>query len=240
MRTGRYDGVIPFLCSMQLSKLRELFQDYRRHLQSGRRHERLHYWAALQHFQDHWDMQADDLPAMLDASFQNPTTRRLWKREGWEPKRMLLELAGHEPGLMRQALRDLLNEEKALDGRATRFVFYMDELLQTYRKAHPRSIDASHYLDDYEFIFLLLAFRYPAHYAPYDFSRFRRLLEMVLAPNIPATHDVERYAKVMRTLYKLMEKEEGLLALHRQRLLPKHFAGETLLPAFDFLQVVAD
>ena len=222
---------------MQLQKLRELFTSYRRYLQSPQRHDRLHYWAALQYFQEHWDLQADDLPAMLEASFQNPHTRRLWKREGWEPKRMLLELARLEPELMRQALRDLLNEEKALEGRTTRFVFYSDELLELYRKAHPRSIDANHYLDDYAFLFLLLAFRYPQQYAPYDFPKFQALLRQTLAPNIPATHDVERYTKVMRTLYKLLEKEEGLLDLHRQRLLPVHYPGETLLVAFEFLDV---
>lgn len=223
---------------MQVKKLQELFGQYRSFLESPRAMNRLPYWETQQVFQSQWNLQADDLPNMLDQSFQNQTTRRIWKRDHWEPKRMLLELAALDPDFLRQALADLFNEEKDIEGRTTRFLFYTDELLELYRKANPRKIDTGHYLEDYEFIFLLLAFRYPDQYAPYPTKAFRRLLEQTLAPNISPAHDVARFVKVCKTLYLLMEKEEGLLEMANARLDERHYAEKSFLVVYDFLMAV--
>jgi len=223
---------------MQIKKLKELFDQYRKFLSGPRADIRLPYWETQKVFQENWDLQASDLAEMIDQSLQNRTTRRVWKREHWEPKRMLLEFARQEPDYLRQAFKDLFNEDKAIEGRATRFLYYADELMEMYRKANPRKIDTGHYLEDYEFIFLLLAFRFPEQYAPYPAADFKTLLVRTLAPSPPLAHDLERFAKICRTLYGLLEKE-ALIALADQRLENRHYEGKSMLVVFDFLLAVA-
>ncbi len=223
---------------MQIKKLRELFDRYRKFLSGPEADTRLPYWETQKVFQENWDLQSEALPEMIDRSLQNQATRRVWKRDHWEPKRMLLELARLEPDYLRQAFKDLFDENKSVEGRATRFLFYADELMEMYRKANPRKIDTGHYLEDYEFIFLLLALRFPYRYAPYPAAAFQKLLVSTLAPSPPLSHDLERFAKICRTLYGLLEKE-GLVALSAERLDRRHYGDTSMLIVFDFLLAVA-
>ena len=97
------------------------------------------------------------------------------------------------------------------------------------------AIDTGHYHDDgYEIISLYLAFQFPARYAPYRAKRLIRFLERVGAANIPLAGDFPRHVKVMRTLQKLLSKEETVISNHQNRLRSKHYAEESLLLAFDF------
>lgn len=186
-------------------------------------------------------MDAEDWPAMYDSALQNSHTKRLWKGQAYEPKRMMLELARMQPDFVRHMFFDLFNEEKSLEGRVGRFVYYCDMLLQEYKDSHPRSIDNNHYHDDdYHMVSLYLAFRYPDLYTLYEPAGFRLLLEKLGSGDIPKANDMERFAKVMHTLYKFMRKEEGILELHRRRLMEGfHYTGDSLLVLYDFYQFIA-
>jgi len=228
---------------MQLKRIQHYLAEYRRYLQRpAARRQRLHIWESQRLFQDNWDADAEDWAAMYDASLQNSATKRLWKREAYEPKRMMLAFIRMQPDFVRHMFFDLFNEDKSLEGRAGRFVYYCDMLLQEYKDKHPRSIDNNHYHDDdYQMVSLYLAFRYPEHYTYYDAAAFRSLLEKLGSTDLPAANDIERFAKVMRTLYKMMQQEEGLLELHQKRLDPRqHYQGESLLLVYDFYQTVTD
>lgn len=225
---------------MQLKSLENLLLQYKNYLLRPEAEANLHIWAAQRHFQDHWDLDAPDLAAMYDQSLYNPQTKRLWKRENYEPKRMMLELIRLDPDFARRAFADLFLEDKSIEGRVGRFVFYCDELLQAYKEAHPISIENNHYHDDYRMIFLYLAFRYPDRYTLYDFDTFYRVLEKLKAPNLPQTHDPERFCKVTRIIHQFMQKDAELIDLNRKRLafLPTHVDGSWLL-IYDFYQFAA-
>ena len=82
---------------------------------------------------------------------------------------------------------------------------------------------------------LYLTFQYPNRHAPYGADRLRSLLERLGAADIPVGGDFERHAKVMRTIYQLMQKEGALMANHKARLDPSlHYMDDSLLLAFDF------
>lgn len=226
---------------MQLKRIQHFFGEYRKFLEQPGARNRMYIWESQRIFQENWDMDAEDWPAMYDSALQNSQTRRLWKREAYEPKRMMLELARMQPDFVRHMFSGLFNEEKQLEGRASRFVYYCDMLLQEYKEQHPRSIENNHYHDDdYQMVSLYLAFRYPEKYTLYDAPAFTRLLELLGSGDIPRANDIERFAKVMQTLYKLMQKEEGMLDLHRRRLQEGlHYTGESLLVLYDFYQFCA-
>lgn len=228
---------------MQLKRIQHYLNAYGHYLQGQQAREQyLHLWEAQRHFQENWDPSAEDWAGMYDACLRNTTTNRLWKREAYEPKRMMLELIRMQPDMVKHAFFDLFNEEKSLGSRAARFVYYCDMLLQDYRDKHPRSVDNNHYHDDdYQMVSLYLAFRYPEQYVYYDAAAFYRLLELLGSTDLPKANDLERFAKVMQTLYRMMEKEEAIMARHRQRLQAGlHYTGESRLLMYDFYKTVTD
>lgn len=228
---------------MQLKRIQHYFSEYRRYLQRRPTpFDRLHLWESQRIFQEQWDIDAEQWKVMYDACLQNSTTKRLWKREAYEPKRMMLAFIDMQPDFVRQMFFDLFNEEKALEGRVGRFVYYCDMLLQEWKDKHPASVDNNHHHDDdYQMVSLYLAFRYPDRYVYYDAAGFRQMLECLGSADLPVANDVERFAKVMRTLYKMMQKEEGLLELHQKRLQEgRHYQGESLMVLYDFYKTITD
>lgn len=222
---------------MQYQRIQQAMADYAAFLKSGPpSEERLYYWESQRIFQETWDLEAMDFAKMLDQSLQNTQTRRLWNRENYEPKRVMLLFIGMQPDFPRQLFGDLFNETRDVTGRMDRFLFYCDELLQDYRRMHPRSPENSHYHnDDYQMISIYLAFRYPDRYAPYHYEVFRELMIRLGSPDIPQNNDPERYFKVMRTLQGLLNKQEQISQLHANRIKASTlFQGESLLLAFDF------
>lgn len=220
---------------MQLKTLQLLLQQYKEFLRTPAAEDNLYIWVAQRHFQDHWDLDAPDLAAMYDQSLYSPHTKRLWKRESYEPKQVMLELIRLEPDFARRMFTELFREEQSVEGRLGRFVFYCDELLRGYKDANPRSIENNHYHDDYWMAFLYLAFRYPDRYTLYDFDCFRNVLEQLKAPNLPRTHDPERFVKVSRIIHQFMAKDEELTALDEQRLQhAKGYVPGSWLAVYDF------
>lgn len=222
---------------MQFQRIQQAIADYETFLKSGPpSEERLYYWESQRIFQETWDPEATDFGKMFDQSLQNAKTRRLWNRENYEPKRLMLLFIASQPEFARQLFGDLFNESKEVSGRMDRLLYYCDEFLQDHRRMHPRSPENSHYhSDDYQIISLYLAFRYPDRYAPYRYDVFRALMIRLGSPDIPEANDPERYFKVMRTLQGLLNKQEHIRQLHSNRIADStFFQGESLLLAFDF------
>lgn len=221
---------------MQLKKIQQHLQQYKYFLKSRDAYQNLYKWEALQHFQNHWDMDAPNLASMYDQSLQCSKTKRLWKREAYYPKQMMLKFIDLEPDYIRLMFKDLFNENKDIEGRIDRFIFYCDNVLQEFKEAHPRSIENNHHHDDnYQIISLYLGFRYPEQYTLYNYLGFRNLLEKLGSRDIPKVNDVGRFFKIMRTLYKMMQKDEDIMKLHQRRLNPnRHYTGDCLLMVEEF------
>ncbi|NUO01097.1 MAG: hypothetical protein HUU01_10840 [Saprospiraceae bacterium] len=222
---------------MQFQRIQQAISAYESFLKSdSAREERLYYWESQRIFQENWNAEAIDFAQMFDQSLQNTRTRRLWNRENYEPKRLMLLFIAMQPDLTRQLFADLFNENKDVTGRMDRFLFYCDELLRDHRRLYPVSPENSHYHnDDYQMISLYLAFRYPDRYAPYRHDVFRELMVRLGSPDIPRNNDPERYFKVMRTLQGLLTRQEGVRQFHANRISNQaFFQGESLLLAFDF------
>jgi len=225
---------------MNLQKLNDAIRQYGQFLRDHPGHDPYWRWESLKIFQENWGREAPGFSEMYDRSFENSQTRRLWKRENYEPKAMMLRLAAMIEDFVRYMFQDLFTENKEVDGRIGRFVFHCDELLREYKETHPRSKENAHFHDDgYQIISLYLAFRYPQQYTPYNFERFHKLMAHLGSRDVPKVDDTGRYFKVMRTIYNFIKKDEDILVMHRQRLNPeRHFMGETLLVAEDFCRVI--
>lgn len=226
---------------MNLKKLQSAIESYQRFLLENPDHNPYWKWESLRIFQENWNINAPDLADMFDRSLQNSHTRRLWKRENYAPKEMMLKFIDLNDEYARFIFQDLFNEEKDVEGRADRFIFYCDELLKDYKAAKRHSIENRHFHDDnYQIISLYLAFRYPGQYTLYHFETFKKFMAAIGSLDIPKLNDIGRFFKVMRTVYKFLQKNEVVLKIHSERLdESQHFTGETLLVVEDFYGFVA-
>lgn len=226
---------------MQVKKIEAFFRAYEEFLKGPDATKRLYVWESQRIFQEQWNLEASDLAAMYDACLQNSQTRRLWNRQGYAPKEMMHRFAQLQPDYFRQMFRELFDESKSEDGRIGRFVFYCDQLFQSFLDTNPKSKIQGHDHDDgYEIISLYLSFKYPANYLPYQFDLFQAVLQKIGAVNPPLAHDTPRYFKVARTLNKLIQRQTNILDLHQKRLDPnQHYTGESLLLIYDFCCFVA-
>lgn len=223
---------------MQLKLIQSLFSEFKDRLRSGSADEWLFLWESQNIFQQHWNAEAPDMRAMYDASIDSPVSRRLWSRENYAPKFMMLQFAEIEPEMLRHMFRDLFNEAKDIEARLDRFVFYCNEMLAAYKARNQKPAWNRHFHDDdYFMVSLYLAFRYPGLYAPYDHQAFVRLLRRIGSGDIPAANDPARFFKVARTLYTMIQKNEEIIPLHAQRLdAGKHYTGDSLLLVYELAQ----
>lgn len=221
---------------MQLKRLTELLEQFKSSLQTRQDGDTLLLWETQQLFQKNWDTEAPDLAGMFRQSLENSISRRYWSRELYAPKEMMLEFIALDTEMVRIMFRDLFNENKEVDGRMDRFVFYCNEMLQAYKEKHQRPPHNRHYHDDnYAMVSLYLTFRFPDRYAPYDHEAFVHLLRLLHSPDIPVVNAPARWYKVARTLLNLMKKDSDLMEFHTRRLEPgRHFEQESLLLAYEF------
>lgn len=220
---------------MNLRKLEEAIKTFKLHLQSPERFSELYKWESLKNWQARWDLARLDFGKMYDEAIENAETRRLWVGVDFFPKEMMLKFIAMQREFVREAFRDLFNENKDVVGRIGRFVFHCDQLLEEYRQLNPKTNDGKHFHHDYRIIALYLGFQFPEQYTLYEFTSFQKLLQRLGSQEIPTANDLERYFKIMRTLYKFLEKDAELMEAHQQRLDPeKYFEGKSLLLAHEF------
>ena len=133
---------------MNLQKLNEAIAQYKSFLKSNRRHDPYWKWETLRTFQENWDIDTKDFSGMFDRCLQNSQTRRMWTRENYVPKDMMLKFIETSEDYVRFAFMDLFNEDKDIEGRVDRFVFYCGELLKEYKAKKPLTVENSHFHDD--------------------------------------------------------------------------------------------
>lgn len=221
---------------MNLKKIQQRIEDYKSYLKSPKCENELYKWETLKVFQDNWGTEADDLLGMYDRSLENTTSRRQWKNNDFYPKEMMMKFIKTEPEYVRLAFRDLFNDDKGIEGRVNRFVFYCDELLGIYKEKNPLAKENDHYHTP-EFVFMYLAYKFPQKYTLYNFNNFKSFLEFVDAKNISASHDFERFVKLTKTLNIFLKKDEEVEYLIQERLDEKHFKEANVLAVHELLML---
>lgn len=226
---------------MNLQKLKEAIGQYKNFLIDTPEQSNLWKWESQRIFQENWDIEAMDFATMYDKSLSNSTTNRLWRRENYEPKAVMLKFIDMGREFVRDVFKDLFNESREVDGRLDRFVFHCDEMLREYQELHPGTKENSHFHDDNcEIASHYLAFRFPEIYTPYNFDAFKSLMEVLGSQDVPKVNDTVRFFKVMRTINGFLNKDEKLMSLHYQRLESKLFyQKDSLLMVEDFYLVIS-
>jgi len=206
------------LIEMQVKKLEYYIDQFKQFLKKDRDFREIYKWESLFHFQNHWDIDAPDFGKMYDQSLQNNHSRRLWKRESWTPKDMMLKCCEIQPDFVRRMFVDLFDETKSVETRISRFKFGCDELLKDYKTSHITSIENNHYHDDFQMIMLYLTFRFPQKYTLHDYPSFSKTMGLLGSMDVPGPFDIERFLKLTKVLNTFLQKDKELLALQSKRL----------------------
>lgn len=227
---------------MQLKKVKHYIEQFPKYLRSRNADANLYKWESLATFQKNWDLSVENLAQMYDQSLQNSQHSRLWKRSAYFPKQIMLEFIAMESDYVRHAFTDLFDEQKEVEGRIDRFIFYCDQFLEQFKEINPLSIENNHYHNDnYQIVSLYLGFRYPEQYTLYNQEMFQQLLTKLGSLDVPKINDINRFFKVMRTLQKMLVSNEEIVKLNQQRLQdPRLYKGETLLLAHDFMWAIVE
>ena len=220
---------------MEVKKLQAKILEYKTFLKTDRNLSELYKWESLSHFQEFWDIDAPDFGAMYDRGLRNSKTQRLWKRETWRPKEIMLRLIALEPDFARKIFRNLFDESANIETRISMFKFGCDEMLREFKHQNKTSIENNHYHDDLEMIFLYLTFQFPEDFTFFDFNPFINTLKLLGIQGLPTPYDLDRFLKLTKILYTFLKKDEELMEIHQKRLpVDRYYKDDSKLIVHDF------
>lgn len=151
------------MITINRSKLQEVISGYKKYFPSHIRDE-IYKWRAVKHFQDNWDIDAQDFLAMFleaTSNFGNLLTSR-----NRFPRVMVKEMYESEPETVRWMFKNLFDESKSLEERVMTFRKEADRI----REQHwPNKL---HY-QDFNSISTYLWAKYPEKYYIYKYSEVR-------------------------------------------------------------------
>lgn len=128
-------------------------------------------WEAVQHFQENWDIHAEDLPGMLKRSFEK--TYGLLASMGNFPKQMIIQFAAAAPETVRAAFVYLFDESKELIERIKYFKDQAEMLLAEYGNGARQHFQNENSISTY------LWLRYPDKYYIYKYSEVRSVSKLL-------------------------------------------------------------
>ncbi len=196
-------------------------------------------WETQKNWQEHFNVEAKDLAESYDLALDSKTNRRHYRRGGYDPKRAMLAIMRWEPDFVREAFRDLFSEDRDLEGRVGRFGFYINELFNRFRDAHPKDRTPSHnHDDDYNMVSLYLMGQYPEKYAPYSTGLLQTVCEKLGAKTVPPAADFARYTKLLQTLRGFLLKDELVMERYAAALRESDYREESALLVWWFFKMV--
>lgn len=135
-------------------------------------------WQAVKHFQENWNIDADDFSAMFTESTKK--TKNLLDSKNYLPRGMVLEFSKENPAKTRQMFVILFDENKKLSERIEQFKNIADELQANHNKSSP-SKWKSHFQTD-NAISTYLWLRFPQKYYIYKWSEFQNVAKELDCP----------------------------------------------------------
>jgi hypothetical protein len=221
---------------MVLDIIQQELKNYKEHIISPNYRE-LYKWKALKTFQEHWNIDHNNFLEMYDASLRSEHTDNLWANPHWYPKAVMLRFIKHDAERVREMFRKLYDESKPIGERVDRFVYDCEQMIKEVFEYDKKMIH--HFHDSFRAVSLYLAFRYPDKYAIYKFTEFKIFMERVRAKDTPGSGEHERFLQVVKTIYKILLKDNELMEIHRKLLTDNCYKGDTLMLAQDFIFITA-
>jgi len=195
---------------LKVHAIHAAIESYIRFLQSNESDRWTYVYDIIEQLHTEWQLDAPDLKTSFDKALDSSVSRRLWHRENFDAKGMMLHFLEIEPDYSKQMFRDLYDESRAVEARIDRFKFYCDELMQLFRQKYPKEIMTSHD-QDVTIISLYLTAKYPTKYAIYPgMEVFKKALIRFESPQPLLIDDPGRFFKVCKVLQTMGLKNQIL------------------------------
>lgn len=182
---------------MNLDKLDAALNSYKDAF-AGRWNDERFKWDAVKHFQDHWDIKAENLSAMIEEA--TGKTESLLISVNNFPRGMIVRYAEKDPEAVRAMFINLFDDKKDLGERITKFQDESQRLCDIY------SPGKSHYQRPMA-ITVYLWLNNPEKYTIYKYSNFKSGAIYLESDYIPAKgHTTENIPEQMKYLDALRDK----------------------------------
>ena len=215
-----------------LQKIRQQIENYKKFIVS-KNYDEIYKWQSLKNFQDNWNIEAEDFKTMYNNSFNNSISNNLWSNRFWFPKDAMMKLIEYDKEIVRKMFTDLFNENENIDKRVDKFVYHCDQLRDEIIKTDTSF--KNHFHDGQRIISLYLAFKFPDKYAIYKYTEFKTFMQIVDATDIPGTGEIERFFKIVRTLFNIISQDNEMIDTHKKLLDENCYKNQTLMLAQDFI-----
>jgi len=184
-------------------------------------------------WQKHFDIEEWRLGPIIEKALKNKVSGRYWGGEKDSIKSGLILLSNHNPDLFWEGIKDLLNEDRMIIMRVSRFVHHCDAILKDL-KGIDLKINTHH--QDYYSASLLLSLHHPANYCLFNFNLFEKFCKRIGVNDLPVDTDIERYYKILRAVYKIISKDDAFMNAYYSKLDANVYFGPSLSIVYDFMK----
>lgn len=175
--------------------------------------QKLYKWKAVIHFQEHWDIEAENFPAMLEEALGE--TRNLMSAGKYYPRGMIIWAAQQEEEKVRALFRQLY--DLTIDLRV-RIETFQDEINAIIERHKEGNIGRS-YPDD-RAVLVYLNMRYPEKYYLYKYQMFVDFAKLIDYAELPRAGDIELvflFESMCEMILKRLMQDEELLNMYEPR-----------------------
>lgn len=176
-------------------------------------------WEAVKHFQDHWNIEADDFAGMLEESLSlafNLLNGPMYFSHG-----MICGLTRQNPEKMRSLFRLLFDEKLSLVDRLQPFRDGCEELMDDFRKAADNPSKAKNHYQDLRALCVYLSFRYPEKYFLFKHKMYTEYKKKTGYVEHSTEKDSEirkydNYSRLCQDVIQEIRNDSDLLAIQRR------------------------
>lgn len=134
--------------------IKEYIEAYKSEFESVNQLE-IYKWKAVKHFQDNWDIEANNFNSMLTESLR--LAKNLLASGQYFPKRMLLKNTQKTPEAIRQLFKKLFNEDNGITDR-------IEEFRENFKKINKSNFHDKNDYQDHRAVIVYLTLRFPDRY----------------------------------------------------------------------------
>ena len=177
-------------------------------------------WVAVQHFQENWNIEAEDFAGMLSESISQADN--LLQGGMYYARKMLCALAKQDPERMRSLFRMLYDENLPLADRLHAFRTGCDELLEAFRQNTVEPEKAKNHYQDLRALCVYLSFRYPETYFLFKYRMYTGFRTLIGFKETSQEKDSEirkydNYARMCRDVLVEIQADTELQQMQRER-----------------------
>lgn len=197
-----------------LTKFNEALESYKKNFISEQWKNEKYKWEAIRHFQDHWDIKAENFSEMLSKSLEK--TGNLLVSAMYFPAGMIKMFAEKAPEEIRSLFLSLFDENVDLYERISKFKSDSDFILQKYGDGAKNHYQYESTISTY------LWLRFPEKYYIYKFGEVKAVAKFL---NSDYQFKKGAYASNIRSFLKLydeicaeLSKDSELVSLFKSQL----------------------